>query len=180
MNTGRGDDGETDLLGGVRVHKSHPRIECLGELDELSSFIGYSIALSKSRYPEITNILLKVQHDLFRIGSEIASIDKKHLAYKPVNGEDIDNLEKLINSYQGELSQLKHFIHPGGSLLGASIHIARAVARRTERRIVDLHLKEQINPFIIKYLNRLSTLLFVLARYINKLEEAHEQPWPSK
>lgn len=180
MVIGRGDNGETDLLGGVRVHKSHPRIECLGELDELSSFIGYSIALSRTRYPDITNILLRIQYDLFRIGSEIASIDKINLSVKSINEEDINNLEKLIISYQGELTELKQFVYPGGSLLGASIHIARAVARRAERRLVALHLKEQINPHIIKYLNRLSTLLFVLARYINKLEDVKEQLWSKK
>ncbi|MEM2549521.1 MAG: cob(I)yrinic acid a,c-diamide adenosyltransferase [Nitrososphaerota archaeon] len=180
MVTGRGDNGETDLLGGVRVHKSHPRIECLGELDELSSFIGYSISLSRSRYPEITNILFRIQNDLFRIGTEIASMDKINLSVTPVNEEDINNLEKLIMNYQGELTELKQFVYPGGSLLGASIHIARAVARRTERRLVALKLKEQINPLIIKYLNRLSTLLFVLARYINKLEEVQENLWSRK
>ncbi len=177
MNIGRGDDGETDLLGGVRVHKSHPRIECIGEIDELSSFIGFSIALSITRYPEVTKILSDIQEALFKIGAELAAVDKKNQRAKQLVNEDIENLDNLINLYKGELTELRHFVYPGGSPLGASLHIARAIARRAERRLVDLNMKEGINPLIIKYLNRLSTLLFIMARYVNKLDGVQERQW---
>jgi len=177
MSVGRGDDGDTDLLGGKRVNKSHPRIECIGEIDELSSFIGYSIALSAPRYPEITKILSDVQQALFKIGAELAAVDKSHLLKKQLVNEDIETLDRLIDIYKGGLTEIRHFVYPGGSLLGASLHIARAVARRAERRAVDLNMKEGINPLIIKYLNRLSTLLFILARYVNKLDGVQERQW---
>ncbi len=177
MSVGRGDDGETDLLGGLRVHKSHPRIECIGEIDELSSFIGYSIALSSTRYPEITKTLSEIQRALFKIGAELSSVDKKQVGKKRLVEEDVKSLELLIDKYGGELAEVRHFVYPGGSLLGASLHIARAVARRAERRAVSLKMREEINPLIIKYLNRLSTLLFVLARYVNKMDGFQERQW---
>jgi len=177
MSFGRGDDGETDLLGGLRVHKSHPRVECIGEIDELSSFIGYSIALSNTRYPEIAKTLSEIQRALFKIGAELAAMDKKQVGEKRLVEEDVKSLESLIDKYGGELAEVRHFVYPGGSLLGASLHIARAVARRAERRAVGLKMREEISPLIIKYLNRLSTLLFVLARYVNKMDGAQERQW---
>ncbi len=180
MGFGRGDDGETDLLGNVRLLKSHPRIECIGEIDELSSIIGYCISLLKSRYSEIAEILMNIQHDLFKIGTELATINEKHLPISPIEDIDVLKLEKLVMDFQSELPELRHFIYPGGSIFGASLHFARAIARRAERRVVNLSTIEHINPAIIKYLNRLSTLLFVIARFINKMENCKESEWTGR
>jgi len=174
---GRGDRGETDLFGGGRVPKNHPRVECYGELDELSSIIGLCRSLLKKRHRDLDEILRGVQEALFRIGAELASADRSRLTIELASENDVEALDKLIEEFEARLPPLKHFIYPGGSLTGSMLHVARAVCRRAERSAVALSLTEQVNPYILSYLNRLSTLLFILARHVNLSEGVGEEIW---
>ncbi|HEU4387760.1 MAG TPA: cob(I)yrinic acid a,c-diamide adenosyltransferase, partial [Blastocatellia bacterium] len=158
--TRTGDSGDTALVGGTRVSKSHPRVEAYGEVDEANSVIG--LARSRLSDHEIDSVLVTIQNDLFTVGGDLAS---PHSVEVPRVSEPlVKRLEDLSDKYLEQLEPLKEFILPGGSEAGAAIHVARAVARRAERRVVELAEAESINPEIVIYLNRLSDLLFVLAR----------------
>lgn len=174
---GRGDQGETDLFGGGRVPKSHLRVECYGEVDELSSIIGLCRSLMREKHRDLEQILRSVQEVLFRIGAELAASDKDKLGLELMGEKDVAELDKLIDDFEARLPPLRHFIYPGGSLSGSMLHVARAVSRRVERRVVALSAKEAINPHILSYLNRLSTLLFMLARHVNVSEGFQEEVW---
>ena len=161
--TRTGDQGQTSLVGGARVSKSSIRVDAYGDVDELNSVIG--VARAQSSDQEIDQILGLIQNDLFTLGADLASpseIDVPRIAENFVT-----KLEGFADQFLSELEPLKEFILPGGSPAGAILHLARTVARRAERRAVALSETEELNPETIVYLNRLSDLLFILARVVN-------------
>lgn len=165
--TKTGDKGETSLLGGKRVPKYHPRVEAYGNVDELNSHIGFLRSLEVGK--EIEEILLDIQHHLYYTGSLVACEScKEQEKLTKIEEKDITYLEKLIDKFTTELSELKDFIIPGGSTAVASAHICRTVCRRAERLVIELSVKTYIDELIIKYLNRLSDFLFVLSRKLTK------------
>jgi cob(I)alamin adenosyltransferase len=163
--TKKGDKGKTQLLGGSMVKKNHIKLECYGTIDELNAFIGniYDENISG----EHKRTLLKIQNQLFNLGSCIAFDGKKNtIKLTNITEENIDNLEKEIDKMDMSLPILKNFILPSGLPTVSKCHIARTICRRAERNLVTLGQEESINPLHIKYLNRLSDYLFVMARFI--------------
>lgn len=163
-------------MGGRKVDKSSKEIELLGSLDELNATFG--IIASVSKYPKINKIILAMQSDLFVIGAEVAWMGEgaKKQKTKKLGKAKVRRLETLIDQISTELPELKNFILPGGSFTTSLIHYARAVARRVERNYVSIS-SEGVNPNIQTYLNRASDLLFMLARYSNKLENVKDIIW---
>jgi len=179
--TKTGDLGSTSLIGGTKVPKSHIRIEAYGTIDELNSWIGLVNDQCKSRHEQ--KILREIQDRLFTIGSSLACDPKKESKMKiPDLAElDIFLLEKEIDKMTKKLPVMKSFILPGGHPLVSSAHIARCVCRRAERLAVALqHHKTFVDPLVIKYLNRLSDYLFILARYLGKRLKTKEIPWRAR
>ncbi|MCS7094706.1 MAG: cob(I)yrinic acid a,c-diamide adenosyltransferase [Thaumarchaeota archaeon] len=174
---GTGDDGNTWLLEGRRVRKYDLRVICCGEVDELNSLLGLCRAFLRERHAEVDELLREVQSALFRIGAELAAEDAKALGVEVVTEEDVRALEEVLDSYLEKLEPLRHFIYPSGSVSGSMLHFARSVTRRAERSVVMLSDQEPINPQIVRYLNRLSTLLFHLARMVNALDGKREDVW---
>ena len=169
--TKAGDTGQTSLVGGARVSKGSLRVDTYGEVDELNSVIG--MVRVQTRDKEIDEVLGMVQNDLFTLGADLASpseIDVPRIA-----DSFVAKLEQFADRFLTELEPLKEFILPGGTDAGAMLHFARTVARRTERRVVSLSEIEEINPETIVYLNRLSDLLFILARVVNHREGVAEK-----
>ncbi|MSQ46687.1 MAG: cob(I)yrinic acid a,c-diamide adenosyltransferase [Ignavibacteria bacterium] len=176
--TKTGDKGETSLYGGKRVSKDILRIECYGTVDELNSVIG--LARSNKCAKKIDNILKIIQNELFVIGADLATPNEVKSKTDKIADENILQLEKFIDTLDSELPQLQNFILPGGSKCGALIHFARTVSRRAERLVVSLSKQEKIDNQIIIYLNRLSDLLFVMARFQNKQDKKTEYKWDKK
>lgn len=174
---GRGDNGETYLLSGEKVWKDDLRLEAIGGLDELSSFIG----LAKSIIDEenIREILESIQEHLFIIGYRI-QLTGENSAVDEMVKKSLESLEAWIRDYEAKLPVLRKFIFPGGHKSAAILHVARAIARRIERRITTLSRRESIQPEVLAYINRLSTLLFILARYINLEKGCKEKEWIGK
>lgn len=176
--TRTGDAGETGLLGGVRVAKDHRRIEACGALDELNAALGLVLAHLDGSPAEL---LYRLQEDCFRLGAELASPESGKAPASAgsdwVSDEDVIELERAIDRWDAQLPPLRQFILPGGTPAGAAMHLARAVARRAERRVVALAAVEPVRPTVLRYLNRLSDLLFVLARWVNHSAGATERPW---
>jgi len=170
--TGTGDKGETSLYGGTRVEKADPRVEAYGAVDELNSQIGVARAHIKSK--KLSLILKDVQRDLWILGGDLAS-ELVSANVPRISKEQLDRLENVTDELNSELPRLTRFILPGGSVSGAELHVARAVCRRAERRIVTLSKSESINPQVLPYVNRLSSFLFVLARTINKIQRVPEE-----
>jgi cob(I)alamin adenosyltransferase len=168
--TKTGDTGETALFGGKRVPKDDPRVRAYGEVDELNACIGFVIAIHLPTFE--SNVLETIQRDLFTIGAELATPDAAKLRAS-LDAATVGALESVIDSYDPKLKPLKNFILPGGSPKGAALHVARTVCRRAERSVVTLAHTQPINPLIIRYLNRLSDLLFVLARAVN-MQTGHD------
>lgn len=168
--TKTGDAGETGLFGGGRVPKDDPRVRAYGDVDELNAWIGFVIAIHLPTFE--SNVLETIQRDLFTIGADLATPDaaKRRAA---LDAATVGALEQVIDSYDPKLKPLKNFILPGGSPKGAALHVARTVCRRAERSVVSLARSQQVNPLIIQYLNRLSDLLFVLARAVN-MQTGHD------
>ncbi|MFQ5908201.1 MAG: cob(I)yrinic acid a,c-diamide adenosyltransferase [Thermoplasmata archaeon] len=164
--TGRGDGGETDLLGS-RVPKDHRRIEVLGALDELNAALG--VALASQPDAPGSPLLEEVQNDLFIVGAELAMApgESRRLA-PPLERRRVDALEEAIRRLEGDIGPQKAFVLPGGTLEAAHLHFARAVVRRAERRVVSLAAEEEVNTEVLRYLNRLSTLLHALALRANQ------------
>jgi cob(I)alamin adenosyltransferase len=175
--TGKGDDGSTFLYGGMRVPKDDKRIEALGELDELNAVLGITIGLLDPSRRKIRDLLKAIQQDLFVIGSEIAATGKP-IAPRKITEDLVKRIEASIELYNSRLPTLRQFILPLGSLQSAYLHFARAVCRRAERRIVSLAHEHSLNPLLLAYINRLSSLLFVLARYVNMLDKRKEYRVP--
>ncbi len=170
--TRTGDKGTTGLIGGRRVPKNSPRIEAGGTLDEVNALLG--VVRSYELPAEVAGILHTVQSDLFKIGAEIASPKEVKPQSPQIGDEETRRLERGIDAIEKSLEPLKKFILPGGSAAGAQLHLARAVTRRAERQCVALSRVEKINPAILRYLNRLSDLCFVLARFVNRQQSAPE------
>ncbi len=178
LYTRTGDRGETALFGGDRVPKDHPRVEAYGSVDELNSALG--VAASFVRQRRVVAALQSIQNDLLHLGSDLAAqsgsgADNRRTFTDPENR--IANLERLVDEYDAKLPRLRTFILPSGSQAGALLHLARSVCRRAERAVVRLSRREDVNPDAIAYLNRLSDLLFVLARYVNKAARKPETTW---
>ncbi len=178
--TKTGDQGDTGLFGGGRVPKNHPRVEAYGDVDELNAAIGMARAIEVM--PRIDEVLVPIQRDLFAIGALLATPDRdkmrQHLEKARVDDARIAELERAIDAGDNELEPLRTFIVPGGSPKAASLHVARTVCRRAERRVVELGQHEtEIPPLVVIYLNRLSDLLFTLARVANKRAGSGEVTW---
>ena len=159
-----GDKGSTQLGDGKMVNKDSLRVDAYGSVDEANATIGLSILRTNIKIKKILKI---VQNDLFDLGADLCIPDKKDTQKLKITKDRVDYIEEKIDNFNKELSSLNSFILPGGSESSTYLHIARTVTRRAERKIVALSKKEKINPIAIIYLNRLSDLLFVLARYTN-------------
>jgi cob(I)alamin adenosyltransferase len=173
--TRTGDSGKTGLIGGERVPKSSIRVEAYGTVDELSSLIG--VVRSCGLPEEVEVMLRRVQQDLFIIGAMLAlpdGIAKASYRVPDLPEDAVGKLEAMIDGIEEKLSPLTHFILPGGSEPSALLHMARSVSRRAERRCVALGEVEDLDSAVIPYLNRLSDLCFVLARYVNHLDSRPE------
>jgi cob(I)alamin adenosyltransferase len=174
--TKTGDTGDTSLFGGQRVPKSTLRIDAYGTIDELNAQLGVVRALKPSA--EVDNILEQIQNQLFVLGADLATpFDAAPKNLKRIQQNEIQILEETIDRLDAQLEPLKSFILPGGSLVSAQLHVARTVCRRVERLIDALGRKEQVGKFPLVYLNRLADLLFVMARYVNKLSGMEETRW---
>jgi cob(I)alamin adenosyltransferase len=179
--TRTGDRGETGLFGGGRVAKDHVRVEAYGQVDELNAALGLALALEPPTF--CRDLLEGVQRDLFTIGAELATPDpvklEKALRGPPVGPDEIAALERAIDHYETQAPPLKQFVLPGGVPKGAALHLARTVCRRAERAIVRLHREHETGGLssVVPYLNRLSDLLFVLARVANHAAGAPEVTW---
>jgi cob(I)alamin adenosyltransferase len=180
--TRTGDAGETALFGGGRVRKDVPRIEAVGEVDELNAAIGWAVvALEDGDAPALVDDLRRVQADLFAIGAHLATpggtenAAARHLP--PIPSARPEEMEGWIDVAENELAPLRNFILPGGTEAAARLHLARAVCRRAERRILALQSQEGLDGTIIVYLNRLSDLLFTLARLANARAAREDVEW---
>jgi len=175
--TKTGDDGTTGLFGGKRVAKYSLRIEAYGTVDELNAVIG--VALTNDITPNVAEPLRHISSLLFTVGSDLATPqDASQKASVPaIREEHVDYLEQRIDEYQEHLPMLRNFILPGGSAGGAQLHLARTVCRRAERAIVALKQEEEINPIVLRFINRLSDYLFVAARFVNAKEGHEDIEW---
>lgn len=178
LYTGGGDSGMTSLVGGQRVPKNSPRLEAYGTVDEFSSFLG--VVLSDPVCPpEIRVTLLGVQNMLFNLGGYLAT--RPEAGTEPaawgLTSDHIARLEKDIDTLDAATPKIRAFVLPGGTPLAAHTHVARTVCRRAERRILDLATDEYVDPLLLKYFNRLSDYLFILARYLNHKGGVAEIIW---
>lgn len=177
LYTRTGDTGETALFDGTRVAKSDARVDAYGEVDELNAVLGVVRAAGVDR--DIDEILVTLQRDLFALGARLADPAERiaeRVKKASLASDDVTRLESWIDRFDEELPPLRRFILPGGSTPGAALHLARTVCRRAERRIVGLG-RDAVDPVIVTYVNRLSDLLFVLARVLNKRAGASETEW---
>lgn len=164
--TRTGDKGQTGVVGG-RVDKDDIRVEAYGTTDELNSIVGQAISLMDvETFHDMIDDLLNIQHELFDCGSDLALLKQDRSKYK-MNPEAIERLEKLIDQYDEQTPEITRFILPGGSQIASALHVSRTVCRRAERRVVSLAKQQEINDNVLKYLNRLSDLLFTMARATN-------------
>jgi cob(I)alamin adenosyltransferase len=176
LYTKTGDRGDTALLGGERVSKTHPRVEAYGDVDELHAWLG--IVRANGVDIDVDEMLLHVQRDLFALGSRLADPSSRvggRVAKTALGADDIARLEGWIDRLDDSVPPLRRFILAGGSPAGAALHLARAVTRRAERRIVALG--DGVEPELLVYINRLSDLLFVMARAVNRRAGADEIEW---
>ena len=159
----------------MKLSKSHVRIEAYGTVDELNAAISFLVNEIKNE--PINQTLVSVQNRLFDLGSYLASDPEKKLIDLSLTDEDLEELEHGIDDMQDTLPKLRHFVLPGGTMLNSFAHLARTVCRRAERRVVALSTGDEVNPLVIKYLNRLSDYLFVLSRWISKESGIEEIKW---
>ena len=179
-----GDKGETGLVGGKRVPKDSPRIDAYGTIDELNSIVGLARVFNEENldageaHQFLDGVLCQIQDELFDLGSELATPPEffQEGMYR-VGEKEIERIEKLIDQCQKDLQPLKSFILPGGGRVGAYLHQCRTVCRRAEREILRLSRAEEVNHDVIKYMNRLSDLFFVLSRWISKQTGEQEYLW---
>ncbi len=172
--TKTGDDGTTGLIGGIRIKKSSPRITAYGSVDELNASIG--VILSYKLAIDIRDLLVKIQNDLFIVGADLANPNLENKSNR-VTPEMIVFLESQIDKIEAKLSPITYFILPGGDRIASYLHLSRTTCRRAETNVVDLSESESINNNCIVYLNRLSDLLFVMARFINKRKKIRDVAW---
>lgn len=177
--TKTGDAGSTGLFGGPRVSKDDPRISAYGTIDELNAAIG--VVRAYKQPDNVDQMLAMIQHQLFSIGAELATPDPDKHGLKWQSEGHVLQMENWIDQLEKELTPLQNFILPGGSLQAAQLHIARTVCRRTEREIVSFNNSGRVSEasHIIIFLNRLSDLLFVMARYANKVMGVEDVIWES-
>lgn len=175
--TKTGDDGQTGLFGGARVSKDDPRVEAYGSVDETNALLG--VALSECQSERVRHALVAIQADLFSLGAELAcDADHRDKLQMPFIDEScIQGLERIIDELEEQLSPLKNFVLPGGALGAALLHQARTVCRRAERRVISVENTASLRKELLIYLNRLSDLLFVMARFENHTARASERPW---
>jgi cob(I)alamin adenosyltransferase len=178
--TRKGDDGETSLGGGQRVPKDSARVAAYGTIDELNSVIG--VALAHGLTPRLMEILPVIQNELFHLGTDLAFREEDKRLYRLPQIEDrhVTQLEQWIDEMIDATGTLQNFILPGGSLGAAQLHVARTVCRRAEREVYTLTREEPIGELVMPYLNRLSDLLFVIARYENQHHDGPEPLWNSR
>lgn len=186
--TRTGDDGDTGLFGGQRVHKDDLRVEAYGTVDELNAVLGVARTHAPASDADIDALLQTLQNDLFGLGSDLATPEEKdtkkgRIHITRVSPAQVAALEAQIDRFEAELPPLTNFILPGGSALASSLHLGRVVCRRAERCCVTLARAEAdiapLNPDVIRYLNRLSDLLFVLCRVANKRRDVPDVVWKS-
>jgi cob(I)alamin adenosyltransferase len=189
--TRTGDAGETRLVGGERIRKDNPRIECYGTVDELNAFVGAARVtaeeITKRTQPpapqvqslgEFAGTLKRIQHELFNLGSILATLPEDvHPKQPRVTQAEIEALEKEMDRANAELEPLRSFVLPGGSRLEADLHICRTVCRRAERLLVTLAAEQEIPGEALPYLNRLSDAFFVWSRWVNHVLDAPETLW---
>ena len=168
--TRTGDDGSTGLGDGSRTSKDHARVEAYGTVDELNSALG--LLLTETLPPEICDALATIQHELFDLGGELCIPGRV-----AIRDDQVTRLETTLDALNADLAPLKEFILPGGTRSAALAHLARTICRRAERRIVTLARHDNVNPLSVHYVNRLSDLLFVMARYLNVAAGARETLW---
>lgn len=173
--TRTGDDGSTGLLGGSRVGKDDPRIVAYGAVDELNACLGVCRASGLAAL--IDDVVARLQHDMFMLGAELASPQELPQGTEVLGDDAIARLEKSIDDFEATLAPLRQFILPGGSPAGAALHVARCVCRRAEQGVVALSRGAGVRPEAVRYLNRVSDLLFVLARAANAAAGVGDVPW---
>ena len=178
--TKTGDDGTTGLGGGQRVPKDDLRIEAFGSVDELNSAVGAALACDLQ--PELAEELTRIQNELFHLGSDLCMLeeDKRRRPVPVIEERHVLALEALLDRLTDELGPLQNFILPGGSPGAAQLHVARASCRRAERAVVALSRREPIGPWTLRYLNRLSDALFVMARQENRHRGVPDVTWDSR
>jgi cob(I)alamin adenosyltransferase len=176
LYTKTGDDGTTGLFGGGRVAKASPRVEAYGTVDETNAFLG--VARATGLAPSIDAVLARVQQDLFTLGAELACVPGKEgkLPGAPIAEADIGRLEAAIDAADSACPPLSNFVLPGGSAQAAALHVARTVSRRAERAVLALN-DAPVRREVVVYLNRLSDLLFALARHSNVVAGVPDVPW---
>ena len=172
--TKTGDDGNTGLQGDFRISKSHPRILAYGTVDEANAAIG--VVLTNTLDDDISQLLNQLQNDLFLLGSDLSNQNLNDLKNR-VTLEMIEKLEESIDTFESELPPITNFILPGGNVAASQIHQVRTIVRRAETLVVKLSDKDEINSNCIKYLNRLSDLMFVMGRLINKRNGIEDIIW---
>src|SRR5580765_8759291 len=174
--TRTGDTGQTSLFGGTRVGKDDPRVHAYGDVDELNAHLGVARACADD--PELDADLIRLQRDLFALGAQLADPSAtvaSRVTKALIQQSDVARLEQMIDKFEAELIPLRNFILAGGTSWGATLHVARAVCRRAERSMVALD--PAVDPVLLKYINRLSDLLFVLARTVNQRAGVAEAIW---
>jgi cob(I)alamin adenosyltransferase len=178
--TRTGDDGTTALGDGQRVPKSAPRIRAYGTVDELNAQLG--VVLATGTASELATPLRRIQNELFHLGAElcIPEVSQQKHPGPRIEARHVEALERLIDQLNGQLEPLKNFVLPGGTLAAAQLHVARTVCRRAEREVAALSQAEPVDPEAIKYLNRLSDALFVMARCDNRTAGRDEPLWDSR
>ena len=172
--TKTGDDGNTGLQGDFRISKSHSRIMAYGTVDEANAAIG--IVLTNTLDDDIRQVLTQIQNELFLLGSDLSNQNLNDLKNR-ISLESVEKLEEIIDKFELELSPITNFILPGGNVAAAQIHQVRTIVRRAETLVVKLSDKNEINLNCIKYLNRLSDLMFVMGRLINKRNDVEDIIW---
>lgn len=181
LYTRRGDRGETDLVGAGRVPKDHPRVDAYGAVDELNAALG--AAAAQSGHADVRALVETIQRELFALGAYLATPEERHRAPAGIRAPDeeaVAALEASIDAFEGELEPLQRFVLPGGTPAAALFHVARTVCRRAERRVVALDRTENLEPTAVRYLNRLSDLLFVLARLENRRAGVRDVEWEGR
>jgi cob(I)alamin adenosyltransferase len=176
--TKTGDQGQTHLAGGQRISKDSPRLECYGTVDELNAFVGMAAVSANESVPALVPILRRVQHELFNLGSILATKPEDvHPKQARVTEAEVRQLEIEIDSMNQELAPLRSFVLPGGTRLNTELHACRTICRRAERLAVSLSREEPIPPQTIQYLNRLSDAFFVWSRWVNHVLAVPEILW---
>jgi cob(I)alamin adenosyltransferase len=175
--TKSGDAGETSLYGGQRVSKADPRVEAYGTVDETNALLG--VARASGAPEDVDALLEQIQNELFVVGGELACPPERvaTLGLPLIDEPQTQNLEQAIDRFEAELEPLRSFVLPAGSSTSSALHHARAVCRRAERLVVELAHSSEVRPALIVYLNRLSDLLFVMARYANHRAKVPDVLW---